>query len=93
MRSAHVAISKGTEAYYELTSVHFALKTSLVRTTGWQLGSIPPSAHSGGTVNITELLKSSATTTTQRSNRRDLEFCCCRLIGPRETITPAATSP
>jgi len=45
IRSVHVAITKGKEAYYELTFVQFALKASPILKTGWQLGSIPPLAH------------------------------------------------
>jgi len=53
---------------------------------------MPPSVHSVGTSNTSELLKSGAATTTQTAPREVRASLCCREITPRDVITPAATS-
>ena len=59
---------------------------------GCELGLIPPSVHSVGTSNKSELLKTGATTTTQTAPREVRASLCCRDITPRDVTTPAANS-
>jgi len=51
------------------------------------------SLHVAGTSKVSLQLKAGATTSTQTAPRLLRASCCIRDMGPRETTTPAATSP
>lgn len=86
-----VAMKRTYEA--QRTPVHLALRKVPVPTCGLTLEFNSASAHSSGSATWSVLLNISATTTTLIASRLARSSCCRRDIGPRETTTPAATSP